>query len=332
MHQTSIDNNIGAFTYIRVAACLFIVLLHTLFASNVYFSETITDSQLLASETVEHLLMWAVPMFLMVTGALLLKEERIISMKKLFGKYIKRIVIALLSFTLLFQILDYIHFEEHSLIKGWLLNLFQGHSWAHMWYLYLMIGIYLMIPFYKMIASKSSINMIWYLIGVIVLFVSVLPLSEYAGLENGFYIPTSLIYPVYVFAGYALTQRNISPMLGAGLLIISTLLIVVFSIVFPDTDIFGYDSIMVVAQSIGLFSLLIRIKAPAGTLIRSIDDCSFGIYLIHMIGVRISMKWIEFDPYSHMPILSFAGMVIMFFVISYFIAFALRSIPKLNLL
>ena len=332
MHQTSIDKRIVQFRYIRVLACLFIVLLHTLFASNVYFEDSITSGQLLATETCEHLLMWAVPMFLMVTGALLLQESRRIDLKKLFGKYIRRIALALVCFTLLFQVLDYINGDVDSVFKGWLSNLLQGHSWAHMWYLYLMLGIYLMIPFYRMISARADLKMIWFLIGVIVLFVSLLPLIEFAGFENGFYIPTSIIYPVYVFAGYALYEKNMDPVWAALILIVSTAMIVFLSIVAGEYEIFGYDSIFVVAQSIALYSLLLRLRLPDGGFLRALDDCGFGIYLIHMIGVRLVMKWIGFDPYMHSPFPAFAAMVLMFYIFSFFIAFVIRKIPKLDLL
>lgn len=189
----STKNNIDQFVWIRVIACLFIVLLHTLFASNVYFEDTITPGQLLASQTVERLLMWAVPCFLMVTGALLLQPAKEIPAKKLLGKYMKRIALALVCFTLLFQIMDYLAGDQETVLGGWLSNLLQGHSWAHVWYLYLMLGIYLMIPFYKMITRQADLKQVWALILIIVFFVSVLPMVGFAGLETGFYIPTQLI-------------------------------------------------------------------------------------------------------------------------------------------
>lgn len=337
MQQTSINQtsqrNITQFIWIRVIACLFIVLLHTLFSSTVYFKDTITDGQLMATQTAQHLLMWAVPCFLMVTGALLLDPARQVGMKKLFGRYIRRIALALVCFTLLFQILDYCMGDETSIIPGWLSNLFQGHSWAHMWYLYLMLGIYLMIPFYKMIANQARLGLIWFLILIIVVFVSILPLGGYLGLEDcGFYIPTSLIYPVYVFGGYALYQRNQPVWLAALVLAVSTILIIALSLAGAGEDFFGYDSILVVAQSLALFSLLLRLKLPAGEVIRSLDDCSFGIYLIHMIGVRFVMKWVGFDPFAHGAVLCFALMVIAFFVVSFAASYLLRLIPKLDLL
>ena len=58
------------------------------------------------TKTCENLLMWAVPCFLMVSGALLLNPAKEIPLKKLFGKYIKRMFLALLIFTFIFQLFD----------------------------------------------------------------------------------------------------------------------------------------------------------------------------------------------------------------------------------
>lgn len=151
---------IKQFPYIRIFACFAIVVLHTLFASNAYYDGLITGTEKLVTQTAENMLMWAVPCFLMITGALLLDENKNLTGKKIF-KYTRRMVISLLVFTLLFQILDYSTGFRKTLFTGWLYRLFTGQSWAHMWYLYLMIGLYLMMPFYKMVADHATDRQMW---------------------------------------------------------------------------------------------------------------------------------------------------------------------------
>ncbi len=326
-------SDVSQFIYLRVIACIAIVLLHTLFASNVYFKDTITDHQLLVSTTVQHLLMWAVPCFLMVTGALLLQPARKINNRKLFGKYIRRIALALVFFTFFFQWLDHVFGGEKSVLKSGLSDLIQGHGWPHMWYLYLMLGLYLMVPFYKMVTDRASDRQLWQLAATMIVFISLIPLLQYAGAEEiGFYIPTAVIYPVYMFAGYALYRKNIPALEAAAIFAVSTGLILALSIKGIDAEIYGYDSILVIAQSLSLFSLALRIRKTAGTVVRSIDRCGFGIYLIHMIGVVFVMKWVGYDPYTHNTVLSFAVMTAVFFIASYSAAWLIRLIPKLDLL
>ena len=328
--QTSIDS----FRYIRVLACFGIVILHSLFAAGVYFEETITAGQLLGSKMAEHLLMWPVPCFLMVTGALLLDPEREITLHKIVTKYLRRILTALVIFTLIFQILDYMAGDQQTIIGGWLANLFLGHSWAHMWYFYVLAGLYLMMPLYKLITKHADDKLIWYLIGLILLFGSLLPMLQLAGIEIAFYIPTQVIYPVYLFMGYMLFKRPQDTYIGVGLTALSTAAIIMLCIceykVWAVDDhvaleiLYDYASPFVVAQSAGVFILFNKIKRPAGAFLRSLDDCSFGIYIIHMIGIRAIMKWWGYDPYT-MPVM-FIVMALVLFFASYVLVFPFKKV------
>ena len=318
----------------RIIACVAIVGLHTLYASNVYFKGTITSTEITVTSTVEHMLMWAVPVFLMVTGALQLNPRKSLSVSKLIG-YIKRVALALVVFTLIFHLLDYAYGDKPTMIVGWLQELFMGRSWAHMWYLYILIGIYLMLPFYKIITEHASDRLLNYLVILMVVFVSLLPIFPAFGIECGFYIPTTVIYPIYLFLGYILHKNRLSIEVGIGLFIASSALIISISLFTSQetSELFsGYDSIIVIAQSIGAFTIMQYMERPVGKLLSSIDECTFGIYLIHMIGVKAVMRWAGFDPFSTFPILSFVGMVLAFFIGAYIITYAIRKIPKLNLL
>ena len=86
---------VSQFSYIKAAACFAIVLLHCFNNARVYHMEVLTDGQITTAFAACASLMWAVPCFLMVTGALLLDRDRVIPPSKLFGKYIKRMLIAL---------------------------------------------------------------------------------------------------------------------------------------------------------------------------------------------------------------------------------------------
>ena len=301
---------IKEFPYIRIFACFAIVVLHTLFASNAYYDGLITGTEKLVTQT----------------G------------KKIF-KYTRRMVISLLVFTLLFQILDYATGFRKTLITGWLYRLFTGQSWAHMWYLYLIIGLYLMMPFYKMVADHATDRQMWGLIGSIVLFVSLLPLSRIFGLEPGFYIPTTMIYPAYLFLGHMFRKKSLGKVESWMLFLIPSVIIIMLStycsaVLGQMSDetfqiLFGYGSIPVVLQTAGIYNLLMNIDVKERSRVNTLNDCSFGIYLIHMIFVTASMKWFGFNPYRY-NFLIFIGMALVFFVAAFIITYILRKIPKVN--
>ena len=50
--------------------------------------------------------MWAVPVFLMVTGSLLLDENRKLTLNKLLKKYVVRILLSIVIFVAIYQIVD----------------------------------------------------------------------------------------------------------------------------------------------------------------------------------------------------------------------------------
>lgn len=178
-----------SFSYLRAAACLAIVLLHTVFCAVSLFPEEASAAQALLSNIVVNNMMWAVPCFLMVSGALLLNPERPVTVKKCLTKYIPRMLIALVVFCLLFRALEILVNHEpvnaETLLSGFY-EIFSGTSWSHVWYLYLMIGIYLLLPFYHKIASNSTAGELRYLMIVYVIFLSLVPVLKTFGISVGF--------------------------------------------------------------------------------------------------------------------------------------------------
>ena len=354
MHRLSDKNEVIQFRYIRITACLCIVLLHTLHASNDLFAGSMTLTDTLVTKSVQNLLLWCVPCFLMVTGALLLEPDREISIKKVFSKYVLRMVLALVMFTFLFRVLDMITNGENisfaTLMKSWLTEMLTGQSWLPMWYLYLMIGIYAMIPVYRVIFSHASDAMLKYLTAVIMVFVSLVPLSGIMGIDLHFYIPTTMIYPVYIFLGRMIytgqlkVSRHFAVILTVGCSIILVML-TYFKYMYGDITfsegemdsfnrmLLGYSSILTVGQSVGIFALMcgIRVKSKeASGLLLSLDKCTFGIYLTHMIFVMIVMKVLMVDPYQYGGAWLFAAMTGAFFTAGFVVTFVLRMVPGMK--
>jgi peptidoglycan/LPS O-acetylase OafA/YrhL len=86
----------------------------------------------------------------------------------------------------------------------------------------------------------------------------------------------------------------------------------------------AYNSPLVVMQSAAVFSLMLRIKRKAGKIIENIDRCSFGIYLIHMIFIRLTMKELGFDPFDYgMP--AFFAAAAVYFAVSFAMTYGLKK-------
>ena len=62
-------------------------------------------------------------------------------------------------------------------------DLLTGHSWAHMWYLYMLLGLYLLLPFMRKVVAGSSAKELWGLAGILFFFAGVVPLLGLFGME-----------------------------------------------------------------------------------------------------------------------------------------------------
>ncbi|MBQ3334105.1 MAG: acyltransferase [Eubacteriaceae bacterium] len=323
---------IKGYVYLRVIACLAIVILHTAYGAAFQFEEVISSFQHTGAMVVTNSMMWAVPCFVMVTGALLLPPEKDISYDKLFKKYIFRVARALVICGLAFRLFDMVMDGEPMTFMGFLYGfaeIFTGQGWSHLWYLYLLIGLYLLLPFYKKVTANSSDREMIYLLAVGGIFTALLPMLEAFHVSCAFYIHVATIYPFYLLMGYALRKGivKVTKWQALGLIVLSLAAIIGMTVYRWQNGseafeaLLGYNSLFVAALAVGVFSLVssVRLTLPKALerFIKSIDYCSFGIYLIHMVFVRLVLRYWRFNPFTHGGVIAFAGIVIGVFIVSF---------------
>ncbi len=328
---------ISQFSYIRVIACMAIVLLHTVNSARIYHSDTMTAGESLAVYTVCSVLMWAVPSFLMVSGALLLDPSREITWGKIFGKYIRRVFTALIIFTAIFTIIRHNPSAGTSLVHEFLEGLALNHCMAYLWYLYLMIAIYLMLPLLRKAAFGMSASGLWLLSAALVIIAIILEAAfsragDIPAAPGGIGASLQLLTgcTAYVFIGRLIYMKKPDARISAALFVISTLTLAAATyktgLMTDDPSFISiYCSPLVVAQSVSIYSLMLGIRAEAGAFIRSADACSFGIYLIHMIFVRLIMSELGIDPFDYGPF-GFILMSAAFFFAAYAATWVIRKL------
>lgn len=290
-----------------------------------------------------YLCTWAVPVFIMVTGALQLNPNIQLSIKELFTVYIWRVLKALILFCLVFQLFDIgmngEPFNSENILKAFS-EMFLGKSWAHIWYLYMLIGLYLLTPFFRMIAAHGTKKELKYGLAVTIFFISCVPLLRIAEIETAFIIPLTTIYPVYLFLGYAIEHKVIDMKKWQGVLltIIGCALLIGLTVYkynsfqeMPDILLGSYAGFATVILSCGAFGLMknIRIGAKVDRFLLAIDKCSFGIYLIHMIFIRLILRYWQFNPYEYGAWM-FAAVILLIFIVSYAIVWVLKKLPILR--
>ncbi len=326
---------------LKAVSCIAIVFLHT-FYSVAGYAGTLTEKS--AAYSFRNLMMWAVPCFVMCSGALLLDEKRKVTMKKLFGTYICRMLITLIVFSLLFSLFDFALVQKNmsiNFITDAFKNILYGTGWKHMWYIYLMIAIYLLLPIYRLVSKSASENEIKYMLAVYGFMISVLPLIEnLLGKSIAFYICVYTIYPFYLFLGYAIHNGiiKLNKHFAAFLTIIFAVLTVILTFYgckhyksFLGGQLYNYSFPTIVIGSIGIYSLFKSgEKVELGVIDKffaQIEKCSFGIYLIHMAILKYIFVVMKFNPIEKGGLFMTALISVVIFIISFVIAWILKKIP-----
>ena len=196
---------------LRIMATLAVIFLHTnnTILNNTQNYQLSSENKFLMSVNIS-IMNWAVPMFLIITGALLLNKE--IQMNLMVSKYIKRIVIALFLFGIPYAIMElYMDTRQLSadmIIKS-IVKVVEGNSWGHLWYLYALIGIYIILPFIKIVLNNTDKNTHKIILIILFLFIFCKGFIEkIIGISIAFNIPIMTYTVFYVITGYYLVNNK----------------------------------------------------------------------------------------------------------------------------
>lgn len=334
--------NIDAFSLIKLCAAFGVVLLHVAYSSYLLFRNGYSVSQNSALLSITNALRFCVPLFVTVTGALLLDPEKQISIKTVWTKYIARILISLLVFSALFFTFDLVMNSDTlnaQYILGAVKKLYTADGWGHLWYMYLLVWLYILLPFLKMVVSKAEDRELRYLIFIYFAFVCVLPLTEFFGWTPGYLEYAGSVYPLYLLLGYALYKRIIAPkpIVSLAVFILCEVLTVVLNIISDSRGIenlgifWNYRSPVTVLAVASCFSLFLNIgELKDGVLKRiiiSADRCSLGIYLLHMLFVRLLLRYIGMNPLEYGGIFGIIALSVIIFAVTFALIRLLKFIP-----
>ena len=193
---------------LRLLATLSVVFLHT--SARLLDAREITnlDTQFGLS-CYKYTMQFGVPVFIMISGALFLNPSKEVGFGLFGRKYVKRIVSALVIFGLPMCLIEtYFSKQGGGGAINSIIHFATGHSWAHMWYLYMLIGLYLITPVIKPFVVKAS-NKDWLAaLGLFVCPVIIIPDFECRGswIDRVYDFFHSLF--VYLFVGILVVLEN----------------------------------------------------------------------------------------------------------------------------
>lgn len=267
------------------------------------FSENLDYATRVAAISLDSLFRWAVPAFIMISGAILAVPRPGKSVLGFYKKRLGRIGLPIVFWSGFFMWFDV---EVLGWTKTWSAsvdNLAAGRPYGHMFFIFRFVGLYTLAPAIQWLNMKLSRNQFGLVTALLFVIVAIDSFMQHsAGQERGFVIGTFYFLPFFM-AGYLLrsayiSRRGIAICLGIwAAATVALVLSTVFRVnpwergmVPPSAEFVMWDHVSPLRIVIGLSMWLVLITVLRGDLIQRpffrfmsnvIAPAAFGLYLIH---------------------------------------------------
>lgn len=329
---------------LRNAATFAVVLLHIAMTMNNNYTPTeIGLTNYIVFSNIWIGVKWAVPCFLMISGALLLNKKDITVDKIV--KYILRMFFVLLSFGTVFAMME-IFFNKRTLtVKSVFLSIYyvlSGQSWDHLWYIYTLIALYIITIPLKVFIDNTEKKNIDIFVAVLVIGNFIIPsINSIFGLNiKNIMIITE--FPTYYILGYWLSNlkiklKNSAYFFGWGYLCSTIIMVAIESCglklngASPAISL-STGNCIVLAQSICVF-LFFRSFFESKNINRFdtvISKNSFAIYLVHPFFINFMYKLLKITPLSTNIFIGIPICFIFVFSFSLLSSYLVKLIPAIR--
>lgn len=260
---------------------------------------------------------FCVPVFFMISGALLLNRDY--QLQEFFKKRIYRIVLPFLFWSVVYVVYDsFIVGAKPVVFSGFLkklaMDLLHGAEY-HLWFIYVLIGLYLFVPILRgWIKNSSELELKYFiLIWVITILYGVPVVNQY--LPNISLLSFSGYIGYFVLGYYLFKYGTTKKYLIFGFILIgflSTALGTFFASTIKSNLVvyfYGYLTFNVAISSVGVFLLIKNYEFKSKIVKKGlaiISKYSFGIYLSHILVLselkKIGLYWKTINPIISIPI------------------------------
>lgn len=294
-----------------------------------------------------------VPLLFMLSGYLLLSSNY--NTFSFFKKRFTKVLIPLFAWSAIYMWWDGELMQAASLqqgVKFIIRGVLTDSAYFHLWFLYVLIGLYLVTPLLGRFIQNASDPEIAYIIGLwlvsILMFAIIRSVSGYEMVL--FSQPYVSGYLGYFVAGYFLDKREYSTKtvaLAAAFLVLAIVGKTLWAYYLTyrggkfDTDLFDYLHWHVVLPSLAGFIVFKyvaqvitgRLSQNLEVHLQAVSNATFGIYLIHIIVLQTLHDGVfgfHLSTGSFHPLLAIPITTVTVFFFSFFIIYPLQKIPLFN--
>ena len=333
---------------IKVIGILSVVLIHTT-GPIMYRVNDLAPGYWMTGNIFEAIAMMGVPLFFMVSGALLLSKNDE-SLQEFFKKRISRVIIPLILWSLI-----YILFKKFIIGAGYynisiltyIANAFGDKAYYHLGFLYQIIGLYMFVPIIRVVVHNTKTKLLIYWIILWIIFGMINPfIKQLFGYKLYDMMPMMSGLFGYMILGYIMHKLKINKKIyisAIGLILLSTVISIIgtdyishlhnkYNALFSN-----YIGVFTMGQAIGWFIMLKYLSSKyinyiqIQDIISQLSIASFGVYLIHPIILYFLQKLGIYALNGYNPLIIIPIVFMLTIITSYlFITYIVLKMPYLR--
>lgn len=333
--------------YLDVLRCMAMCAVIILHVASMNWYGNIGSSDWVIYTIYNGMMRFCVPVFFMISGALFLNRD--MSIKDIYKHNIFRMLVFLAVWSLVYQLYHlYTGHAEGNILWIAVKNIMKGDTQVHLWFVYAIIGLYVVSPVLRLITKHADQKMLKYILLIIFVTVSVSPLIQqwhfiqYIGVNiNKMTIGLFSGYTGFFLLGYYLYTFEIKKeirwvLYAAGVAGVVFTVVATWHLCVKSGDLnemyFVYTMPNNVLWSTAIFVWVKYHIANKGKLSKAVmllSNCSLGIYGIHMLVVfviqNLNINLAVLPSVIYVPV--YAGVVL---AISTLLSWGFRKIPKIG--
>jgi len=323
----------------RIAAAFAVVLLHvsaevvtgTVVGSHAWWTGNVFDASV----------RWCVPVFVMISGALLLDSRRTDGAGSFYRTRYKRLLVPLSFWTAVYLLWRFTLAQHAGAEFRWAIavkDAVRGVPYYHLWFLFMMVGLYLFAPAIRTFVRNSTRRELW--IFTCMMFVlSAVAEPRGKSLGAGMWLLWFLPYVAYFICGHLIATSERDVRRGVALIGYS------FAVTLTAVGCYGlarardlesglyfydYLSVSVIPMSVGVMWLFksVELKRPAAQRITKVAGLGLGIYLVHPIFLDLARMRVRLN--DHEPLVAIPLVTVLAFGVSALLCSLIKRMPLLR--
>jgi surface polysaccharide O-acyltransferase-like enzyme len=282
---------------LRIVAILAVITIHTVSPLTAGATVSTFSGTWWLAATMNVASLWCVPVFVMISGGLLLRPAKSSPAATFYRRRLNRIGVPLVFWTVVYLALRPTLFGEHLTRTEATRDLATGHPYLQLYYLYVIAGLYAVTPLLRQVIARASTDRLrLFAIGVLAFNIADYTLAVVLGAGGvnaltewmpfvGYFLAGAWLMATPVKERTAAVAALVAVAAAVATLVLSATFIDVFGWTSTGRYFLGYQSPTVVVMSIALF-LAVRARATQRAwkqqrLLARVGEVTFGVFLLH---------------------------------------------------